>query len=134
MSLAASALFFALFTGVRGRGILRSPFAGSCIDRPPGGLRMASKALHVAWQRSTLVVLDGYAQRRMLGRCRSRLSHFPKTYAEGAGSSESNPAPLRPDPLRVWARIAPCFGYYGGYKHLSASGAYPQSCISIHRC
>src|SRR5215207_60796 len=25
-----------------------------------------------------------------------------KTYAEGAGSSESNPAPPRPDPLRVW--------------------------------
>jgi len=44
--------------------------------------------------------LDGYARRRMLGRCRSRLSHFPKTYAQGAGSSESNPAPPRPDPLR----------------------------------
>jgi len=56
------------------------------------------------------VVLDGYAGRRMLERCRSRLSHFPKTYAEGAGSSESNPAPPRPDPLRVWARIAPSFG------------------------
>ena len=54
----------------------------------------------------------------MLGRCRSRLSHFPKTYAEGAGSSESNPAPPRPDPLRVWARIAPSFGDYGDYKHL----------------
>jgi hypothetical protein len=43
----------------------------------------------------------------MLGRCRSRLSHFPRTYAEGAGSPQSNPAPPRPDPLRVWARIAP---------------------------
>jgi hypothetical protein len=46
------------------------------------------------------VVLDGDAGRRMLGRCRSRLSHLPKTYSEGAGSSESNPAPSRPDPLR----------------------------------
>ena len=56
------------------------------------------------------MVLDGYARRRMLRRCRSRLSHFPKTYAECAGSSESNPAPPRPDPLRVWARIALSFG------------------------
>jgi hypothetical protein len=48
------------------------------------------------------VVLDGYPQRRMLGRCRSHLSHFPKTYAVGTGSSESNSAPPRPDPLRVW--------------------------------
>jgi hypothetical protein len=30
--------------------------------------------------------------------------------AECVGSSQSNPAPLRPDPLRVWARIAPSFG------------------------
>jgi hypothetical protein len=37
----------------------------------------------------------------MLGCCRSRLSHFPKTYAEGAGSSETNPAPPRPDPLEA---------------------------------
>ena len=80
------------------------------------------------------MVLDGYAQRRMLGLCRSRLSHFPKTYAEGAGSSESNPAPPRPDPLKVWTRIAPSFGDYGDYQHLSALGAYPRSCISIHRC
>src|SRR5215207_11597602 len=70
----------------------------------------------------------------MLRRCRSRLSHFPKTYAVGAGSSESNPAPLRPDPLRVWARIAPSFGDYDDYKHLSALREYPQSCISIHQC
>jgi hypothetical protein len=49
----------------------------------------------------------------MLGLCRSRLSHFPNTYAQGAGSSEGNPAPPRPDPLRVWARIAPSFGDYG---------------------
>jgi hypothetical protein len=80
------------------------------------------------------VVLDGYAGRRMLGRYRARLSHFPKTDAEGAGSSETNPAPPRPDPLRVWARIAPSFGYYGDYKHLSALREYPQSRISIHRC
>jgi hypothetical protein len=63
-----------------------------------------------------LAVLDGYAGRGMLGRCRSRLGHFPKTCAEGAGSSESNPAPPRPDPLRVWGRIAPYFGDYGDYK------------------
>jgi len=69
------------------------------------------------------VVLDGHAGRRKLGRCRSRLSPIPKTYAEGAGSSESNPAPPRPDPLRVWARIAPSFGYYGDYQHLSALGS-----------
>jgi hypothetical protein len=79
------------------------------------------------------VVLDGYAQRRKLGRCRSRLSHFPNTYAQGAGSSESNPAPSR-SPKRVWTRIAPSFGDYGDYNHLSALGAYPQSRISIHRC
>jgi hypothetical protein len=96
---------------------------------------MASKALHAAWRRCVcLVVLDGEAGRRMLRRCRSRLSHFPKTYAQGAGSSESNPAPPCPDPLRVWARIAPSFGDYGDYKHLSALGEYPQSCISIHQC
>jgi hypothetical protein len=46
-------LFMPLFTGVRGRGILRSPFAGWCIDGPPRGVRMASKALHAAWRRST---------------------------------------------------------------------------------
>ena len=73
---------------------------------------MASKALHAAWRRSFhLVVLDGYAGRRKLERCRSRLGHFPKTYARGAGSSESNPAQPRPDPLRVWARIASSFGF-----------------------
>jgi hypothetical protein len=61
---------------------------------------MASKALHAVRRRSiNPVVLDGHAARRKLGRCRSRLGHFPKTYVEGAGSSESNPAPLRPDPL-----------------------------------
>src|SRR5215217_8356209 len=42
-----------LFTRVRGRVILRSPFAGSCIDRPPGGVRMASKALHAVRRRSS---------------------------------------------------------------------------------
>ena len=63
---------------------------------------MASKALHTAWPGFLLVVLDGDAGRRLLGRCRSGLSHFPNTYAQGAGSSQSNPAPPRPDPLRVW--------------------------------
>ena len=62
------------------------------------------------------------------------LATFPNTYAEGAGSSESNPAPPRLDPLRVWARIAPSFGDYGDYKHLSALGEYPQFRISIHQC
>jgi hypothetical protein len=110
-------------------------FARSCIDRPPRGARMASKALHATWRRSThLVVLDGYAARRKLGRCRSRLSHIPKTYAEGAGSSESNPAPPRPDPLRVWARIAWSFGYYGGCELLFTVREDPGSRISIHRC
>ena len=74
---------------------------------------MASKALHAVRRRSKLVVLDGYAETRMLGRCRSRLGHFPKTYAQGAGSSETNLAPPRPGPQRVWARIAPSFGDYG---------------------
>ena len=46
---------------------------------------------------------------------------------------ESNPAPPRPDPRRVWARIAPSFGDYGDYKHFSVLGEYPQSRISIHR-
>jgi hypothetical protein len=50
------------------------------------------------------VELDGCAGRRMLGCCRSRLSHFPKTYAQGAGTSQSNPAAPRPDPLSVWAQ------------------------------
>jgi hypothetical protein len=94
---------------------------------------MASKALHAAWPGFLLVVLDGDAGRRLLGRCRSRLSHFPNTYAQGAGSSQSNPAPPRPDPLRVWGRIAPSFGDYGDYKHLSALGECAQSCTSIHR-
>jgi hypothetical protein len=81
---------------------------------------MPAKALHDAWRRSIyhLVVLDRHAGRRKLGRCRSRLSHFPKTYAEGAESSESNPAPPRLDPLRMWARIAPSFGDYGDYKRI----------------
>ena len=37
-------VFIPLFTGVRGRGILRSSFAGSCIERPLRGARMASEA------------------------------------------------------------------------------------------
>src|SRR5918993_26831 len=92
---------------------------------------MASKALHAAWRRS---VLDGDAGRRMLERCRSRFTPLPKTYSEGAGSSKITPAPPRPDPLRVWARIAPSFGDHGDCKHLSALGEYPQSRISIHWC
>jgi hypothetical protein len=81
---------------------------------------MASKALHAAWRRS-LVVLDGYAGRRMLGCCRSRLSHFPKTYAQGAGSSKSNPAPPRPDPLS--------FPFY--YVRPSAGVAEPSNPSSL---
>ena len=42
-----------LFTGVRGRGILRSPFAGSCIECPPRVARMASEATHATWEGST---------------------------------------------------------------------------------
>jgi hypothetical protein len=49
-------------------------------------------------------------------------------------ADESNPAPPRPAPLRVWARIALSLGDYGECRHLSALGEYPQSCISIHRC
>jgi hypothetical protein len=56
------------------------------------------------------VVLDGYAGRREYSR--SAPSRSPKSVG----------------------RIAPSFGYYGDYKHLSALGEYPQSRISIHRC
>jgi hypothetical protein len=42
-----------LFTESRRRGILRSSDSGSCIDPPPRAPRMASKALHAAWRRST---------------------------------------------------------------------------------
>jgi hypothetical protein len=35
------------------REILRNSFAGSCVDRPPRGVRMASKTLHASWRRST---------------------------------------------------------------------------------
>src|SRR5918994_2017670 len=45
--------FSSLFTGLRGRGILRSSDARSCIDPPLRGARMASKAFHAAWRRST---------------------------------------------------------------------------------
>jgi hypothetical protein len=31
---------------------------------------------------------------------------------------ESNAAPPRPDPLRVWGRTAPSFGDYGVYKQI----------------
>jgi hypothetical protein len=47
---------------------------------------------------------------------------------------ESDPAPPRPDPLRVWRRIAPSFGYHGVYKHLFVIEGHPQTRISIHRC
>src|SRR5215208_3939484 len=46
-------LLMPLFTVVRGIGILGSSDAGSCIDPSPRGARMASKALHAAWRRST---------------------------------------------------------------------------------
>jgi len=35
------------------RGIRRNSFAGSCIDRSPRGMRMASKALHASWRRTS---------------------------------------------------------------------------------
>jgi hypothetical protein len=68
----------ALFTGMRGSRILGSLLAGSCIDRPPGGVRMASKALHAVRRRS----YNLWCWMDMQG-------------------DESNPAPPRPDPLRV---------------------------------
>jgi hypothetical protein len=37
---------------VRGRGVLRSSLAGSCIDHLLRDARMVSKALHAAWLRS----------------------------------------------------------------------------------
>ena len=40
--------FLSLFTEVRGRGILRSSDARSCIDPPLRGARIASKAFHAA--------------------------------------------------------------------------------------
>jgi len=76
---------------------------------------MASKALYAAWRRS-IVVLDGYAGRRRLGRYRSRLSHILKTYAEGAGSSENNPAPSR-SPKSMGKDRSVLWGDYGDYKH-----------------
>jgi hypothetical protein len=42
----------ALFTRVRGRGMLGSPDSESCIDPPLRATRMASKALHAAWRKS----------------------------------------------------------------------------------
>jgi hypothetical protein len=44
----------------------------------------------------TSCVLDADAARRLLGRCRSRLSHFPNTYAQGADLRRV--IPPRPDP------------------------------------
>ena len=40
----------ALFTEVRGRGILRTSIAESCIERPPRGESMPSEATHAAWE------------------------------------------------------------------------------------
>src|SRR5919107_1706797 len=57
---------------------LRSSFAGSCIDRPPGGVRMASKALHAVRRRPYILWCWMDMQR-----------------------DESDPAPPRPDLLRV---------------------------------
>jgi hypothetical protein len=42
-----------LFTEVRGRGILRSSLAGSCIDLPLRGARMASAVRYAACRSST---------------------------------------------------------------------------------
>jgi hypothetical protein len=61
-------------------------------------------------------------------------SSEPRESPQAVEEEEPGRAEPRPDPLRVWVRIAPSFGYYGDYKHLSALGEYPQSCISIHRC
>ena len=46
---------FRIFTGVRGRGILRSSFAGSCTDHPPRAARMASEARHAALEGSNML-------------------------------------------------------------------------------
>jgi hypothetical protein len=43
----------ALFTGVRGRLILGSSDAGSCIDPPSGGAESRSEALHASWATTT---------------------------------------------------------------------------------
>jgi hypothetical protein len=60
----------------------------------------------------------------------------PSEPRESPETVEEEPerAEPRPDPLRVSGRIAPSFGDFGDYKHLSASGEYPQSRISILRC
>jgi len=39
---------FRIFTGVRGRGILRSSDAGSCINLPLGEQSMSTEATHAA--------------------------------------------------------------------------------------
>jgi hypothetical protein len=43
----------------------------------------------------------------------------------------SIPMKARPDPLRVWGRITPSFGYYGEYKLMFVVGKHPQTRISI---
>src|SRR5215212_8902694 len=47
--------FMPLFTRRLRRGILRNSFAGSCIDRSPRSVRMASKALHASWRRTIIL-------------------------------------------------------------------------------
>jgi hypothetical protein len=62
------------------------------------------------------------------------LATFPRRMQKAPDPQRVIPLCPVPIPLRVWARIAPSFRYYGDYKHLSALGEYPQSRISIHRC
>jgi hypothetical protein len=52
-----------LFTEVRGRGILRSSDAGSCINRPPGAAERGSKGLHTACEGLRLVAVHEDAVR-----------------------------------------------------------------------
>jgi hypothetical protein len=94
---------------------------------------MASKALHAAWRRSIILWCWMDMQE---DECSDVVPHALATFP---GRLQKAPdlrrvIPPRLDPQRVWARIAPSFGYYGGCKHLYALGAYSQFRISIHRC
>src|SRR5215216_6787506 len=60
-----SPCFKDLFTQVRGRGILGSSLAGSCIDRPPEPRGLPESASITAGRGLHVVVLDGYALRRI---------------------------------------------------------------------
>src|SRR5215208_933498 len=54
-----------LFTQLWGRGILRSPFAGSCIESPSTAVRRPSKRHYSAQPTTTIAVLDRYTEIRM---------------------------------------------------------------------